>query len=73
MLDAVNKLSKLLSAKQKRQALAVFGLMLLAAVFEFVSVGSVAAAGVGPVIETVGATVSTVQMRWSWVRSEFPA
>jgi ATP-binding cassette, subfamily B, bacterial PglK len=38
MLDAVNKLSKLLSAKQKRHALAVFGLMLLAAVFEFVSV-----------------------------------
>ena len=38
MLDAVNKLNKLLSAKQKRQALAVFGLMLLAAVFEFLSV-----------------------------------
>ena len=38
MLDAVDKLSKLLSAKQKRQALGVFGLMLLAAVFEFVSV-----------------------------------
>ena len=33
--DALNKLIKLLSAKQKRQALAVFGLMLLAAVFEF--------------------------------------
>jgi ABC-type multidrug transport system fused ATPase/permease subunit len=38
MHDAVNKLHKLLSAKQKRQALAVFGLMLLAAVFEFLSV-----------------------------------
>src|SRR5262245_38348404 len=38
MLDAVNKLIKLLSAKQKRQALAVFGLMLLAAILEFSSV-----------------------------------
>ena len=38
MLDAVNKLAKLLSAKQRRQALAVFGLMLLAAVLEFSSV-----------------------------------
>jgi ABC-type multidrug transport system fused ATPase/permease subunit len=38
MLDAVNKLITLLSAKQKRQALAVFGLMLLAAILEFSSV-----------------------------------
>ena len=38
MLDAVNKLITLLSAKQKRQALAVFGLMLLAAILEFASV-----------------------------------
>ena len=38
MLDAVDKLSKLLSAKQKRQAVGVFALMILAAVFEFLSV-----------------------------------
>jgi ATP-binding cassette, subfamily B, bacterial PglK len=38
MHDAVNKLNKLLSAKQKRQALAAFGLMVLAAAFEFSSV-----------------------------------
>jgi ABC-type multidrug transport system fused ATPase/permease subunit len=38
MLDAVDKLGKLLSAKQKRQAVGVFALMILAAVFEFLSV-----------------------------------
>jgi ABC-type multidrug transport system fused ATPase/permease subunit len=38
MRDALGKLNKLLSAKQKRQALVAFGLMVLAAVFEFLSV-----------------------------------
>jgi hypothetical protein len=44
-----------------------------AGVLDFVSVGFVADAGVGPVIDAVGAIVSTIQVLWSCVGSILPA